>query len=143
MNSILILLLLAQPQKETNPLKIVLNSSITLYQKIISPSQGDVCNFSPSCSHFGKQAIEKHGPLWGSLMAADRFMRCNPWAYQYFDTYYSGFKNQKIYDPVQNNFIFGKIRKKETSSLIPSPLKEESYHLIPSPVKGEGKGEGE
>ena len=126
MNSLLILLLLAQPPKQTNPVKIIINTGITLHQKIISPSQGDVCNFSPSCSRFGKKAIEKHGPIWGSLMAADRLMRCNPWAYQHFDTYYSGIKNQKIYDPIQNNFIFGKIRKKNNSFLIPSFLMRES-----------------
>lgn len=111
MNLLLVLSILTQSQRETNPVKIVIGFGITLHQKIVSSSQGDVCNFSPSCSNFGKKSIEKYGALWGSLMAVDRLMRCNPWAYQHFNTYYSGIKNHKIYDPVENNFIFGKFRR--------------------------------
>ncbi len=111
MNLLFICLLLTQPHRETNPVKIVIKTSLSIYQKIISPSQGDVCNFSPSCSHFAKEAISKYGPLWGSLMASDRFMRCNPWSYQHINTYYPGIKNHKIHDPVDNNFIFKNIKK--------------------------------
>lgn len=110
-------IVLTQFPKEINPISIVINTGITIHQKIFASSQGDVCNYSPSCSHFAKRAMAKYGPLWGSLMAADRLMRCNPGAYQYFDTYYSGIKDHKIYDPVENNFIFGKIKKpKDTTS---------------------------
>lgn len=111
MHLLMALLLLTQPPYETNPLQIVIGTGINLYQKIISPAQGEVCNFSPSCSHFAQEAIQKYGPLWGSLMAADRLMRCNPWAYKNFKTYYSDIKNYKFYDPVEDNFIFGKIKK--------------------------------
>jgi hypothetical protein len=110
MQVLFILFIVAQPLNETNPLKIVLGTGFNLYQKIISPAQGDVCNFEPSCSQFAKEAIKKYGQ-WGVLMGADRLMRCNPWAYQHCDTYYSGIKNYKIYDPIENNFIFGEIRK--------------------------------
>ena len=109
MELVFALLIFTQPH-ETNPVKIVLGTTINIYQKVISSSQGDICNFSPSCSHFAEQAIEKHGPLWGSLMGADRFMRCNIWSFRHFNTYYSGIKNYKIYDPIENNFIFGEIR---------------------------------
>lgn len=111
------LLLFNQFPKETNPVKIVVGAGIGLYQKFIAPAQGDVCNFSPSCSNFAKQAILKYGPFWGSLMMADRLMRCQPGAYQYFNTYYSGIKDQKIYDPVENNYIFGKIDKSNRTML--------------------------
>ena len=108
MEALLILLLFAQSPHETNPVKIVIGTGIGLYQKVISPSQGDVCNFSPSCSHFTKQSIEEYGPLWGSLMGADRLMRCNAFSHQYLFTYYSKIKDRKIYDPVEYNFIFVK-----------------------------------
>jgi len=101
----------------TNPARIIASSGLRLYQKFISPSQGDVCNFSPSCSHFAKEAIEKHGIIWGSLMASDRLQRCNPWAFGSFDTYYEGIKDYKIYDPVKNNYIFGTIIKDRTKHL--------------------------
>jgi putative membrane protein insertion efficiency factor len=115
---VLIILCLVVPVKyETNPLKIVVNSSLHAYQKFISPGQGDVCNFSPSCSHFAKEAISEHGPLWGTLMAADRLMRCNPWAYTHYGTYYREIKNYKLYDPVENNFIFEKRKRKDTTRI--------------------------
>ncbi|MEO0129950.1 MAG: membrane protein insertion efficiency factor YidD [candidate division WOR-3 bacterium] len=108
---ILILLLFSQPPQETNPVKIVFNTTIKLYQKIISPAQGDVCNFSPSCSHFAADAIEKYGIFLGTLMSADRLMRCNPSAINYYDTFYSGIKDNKVYDPVENNYILEPIKK--------------------------------
>lgn len=115
MNVLFILFIVTQLPKETNPIKIVISSGFSLYQKFISPSQGDVCNFEPSCSHFAKKSIKKYG-LWGCLMATDRLMRCNPWAYQHFDTYYSGIKKQKIYDPIENNFIFRELKKIDDST---------------------------
>ena len=106
MNVILTILLLTQAPHETNPAKIVTSSGFKLYQKLISPSQGDVCNFSPSCSHFAMESIEKHGIIWGTLMASDRLQRCNPWALGSFDKYYAGIKDRKIYDPINNNYIW-------------------------------------
>ncbi len=115
--SLLFIFLLTQYPKETNPVKIVFGTGIVLYQKLISPSQGDVCNFSPSCSNFAKEAIAKYGILWGSLMAGDRLLRCNPGAVNYYDTYYSGLKEGKIFDPIENNYIFGKIQKPDTADI--------------------------
>uniref|UniRef100_A0A7V3RGI2 Membrane protein insertion efficiency factor YidD n=1 Tax=candidate division WOR-3 bacterium TaxID=2052148 RepID=A0A7V3RGI2_UNCW3 len=97
---------------ETNPVKIVFKTAIRLYQKAISPAQGDVCNFSPSCSQFAAEAIGKYGIFWGTLMSADRLMRCNPDAINYYNTFYSGIKDNKVYDPVENNYIFAPIKKR-------------------------------
>jgi len=52
---------------------------IRLYQKIISPAlPPDTCRFYPSCSHYGYQAIYKHGIFRGGGMAIWRIIRCNP-----------------------------------------------------------------
>jgi len=52
---------------------------IRLYQMTISRAlPGDTCRFYPSCSHYGYQAIYKHGFIKGSLMATWRVLRCNP-----------------------------------------------------------------
>ena len=52
---------------------------IRLYQKIISPTlPPDTCRFYPSCSHYGYQAIYKHGIIRGGGMAVWRVLRCNP-----------------------------------------------------------------
>ena len=52
---------------------------IRLYQMTISRGlPANTCRFYPSCSHYGYQAVYKHGALKGSLMAAWRVLRCNP-----------------------------------------------------------------
>lgn len=104
-----------QPIKETNPLNIILNAGITIHQKVLSPAQGEVCNFTPSCSRFGRKALNDYGVIWGSLMTADRLMRCNPWSIEHLNTYYSGIKSGRIYDPVEHNYIFNRIKKMDTT----------------------------
>ena len=106
METLLVLLLLLQPPHQTDPVKIVTSTGFKLYKTLISPSQGDVCNFSPSCSQYARQSIEKYGIIFGSMMASDRLLRCNPWAYQYYDEYYSEIRGYKLYDPIENNYIF-------------------------------------
>ncbi len=52
---------------------------IRLYQKVVSPSlPANTCRFYPSCSHYGYQAIYKHGAFKGLIMAIWRVLRCNP-----------------------------------------------------------------
>jgi len=59
--------------------RLALLALIRLYQKTISRGlPPDTCRFYPSCSHYGYQAIYKYGALKGSLMAAWRVLRCNP-----------------------------------------------------------------
>ncbi len=50
------------------------------YQLTISPLTGPRCKFSPSCSHYGIEAVRVHGAVVGSAMAAWRVLRCNPWS---------------------------------------------------------------
>lgn len=52
---------------------------IRLYQVTISRAlPKNTCRFYPSCSHYGYQAIYKHGAIKGSFMAIWRVLRCNP-----------------------------------------------------------------
>lgn len=121
MFTVLLLMVLTHPPYETNPLSLVLDTGIKFYQKVISTSQGDACNFHPSCSRFARQAIRKYGFLWGILMTSDRLMRCNPSAYKHFNTYYPGLHEYHIYDPVENNYIFGEMKKPDTTKDMPVP----------------------
>jgi putative membrane protein insertion efficiency factor len=58
---------------------------IRIYQRTISPNLGDVCRFSPSCSHYTYEAIEVHGLLKGSWLGLRRLVRCVPWGERGFD----------------------------------------------------------
>jgi uncharacterized protein len=51
---------------------------IRVYQRLVSPSLGRNCRFSPSCSAFAVEAINTHGFLRGSAMSARRLARCQP-----------------------------------------------------------------
>lgn len=54
---------------------------IRLYQvtlsKILPPGS---CRFYPTCSHYGYQAIAKHGLVKGSGLAVWRVARCQPFS---------------------------------------------------------------
>ena len=51
---------------------------IRCYQRLISPVLPRCCRFQPSCSAYAIEAIQKKGFLRGSLKAAWRILRCNP-----------------------------------------------------------------
>ncbi len=49
------------------------------YRATISHAYGDVCKYYPSCSAYAVGAVQQHGALKGSVMAAARIARCHPW----------------------------------------------------------------
>lgn len=55
------------------------------YQKLISRYTPPVCRFHPSCSHYAVEALQVHGVWRGSLLAANRIARCNPFFSGGFD----------------------------------------------------------
>lgn len=111
MFALLAIVLVFQTPLETDPAKIVISTGLGLYRSLISPGQGDVCNFSPSCSRYAGEAISKYGPIWGTLMASDRLLRCNPWAYRSYGTHYPEIREMKLHDPVENNYLLDPIEE--------------------------------
>jgi putative membrane protein insertion efficiency factor len=51
---------------------------IRVYRYVLSPWLGTRCRFEPSCSQYALQAIQEHGALKGSWLAARRLTRCHP-----------------------------------------------------------------
>jgi len=49
---------------------------IDVFQRYISPVDGDRCPMHPSCSGYAAEAVKKHGPVMGWIMACDRLLRC-------------------------------------------------------------------
>ncbi len=58
---------------------------IKAYRRFLSPMLPRSCRFTPSCSLYTLQAIEKYGLLKGSLMGAWRVLRCHPFSKGGFD----------------------------------------------------------
>jgi putative membrane protein insertion efficiency factor len=58
---------------------------IQAYQRFISPALPRRCKYHPTCSAYAVQAIKRFGILRGSLLAAWRLLRCNPWSHGGYD----------------------------------------------------------
>ncbi|MDP0500350.1 MAG: membrane protein insertion efficiency factor YidD [Verrucomicrobiota bacterium JB022] len=63
---------------------------VTLYRWFLSPLlhtlvPGSGCRFEPTCSRYALQALQEHGPLYGSWLAIRRLSRCHPWGGCGFD----------------------------------------------------------
>lgn len=61
---------------------------IRFYQRHISPATPPSCRFTPTCSHYAYEAIQKYGAIKGGFLALRRLLRCHP--------FYKG----DYYDPV-------------------------------------------
>lgn len=82
--------------------KIAALSAIKFYQNFISPLlRKNKCNFTPSCSRYGYQAVEKYGALKGGVMAFERLSRCHPWSW---NEKYDEVRQKHLYDPPKNNY---------------------------------------
>ena len=66
-------------------LALTLRGAIRAYQLLISPAFPPSCRYYPSCSHYAAEAVERHGPWHGSLLAARRLLRCHPWGGSGYD----------------------------------------------------------
>ncbi len=51
-----------------------------VYKTAISPLLMSCCKFHPTCSAYAREAIERHGVVRGSWLAAGRILRCRPFA---------------------------------------------------------------
>ena len=69
-------------------MKRFLLGAIRFYQRAISPYFPARCRFTPTCSAYAVEAIQKYGACRGLCLAMKRFLRCHP--------FYKG----DYYDPV-------------------------------------------
>ncbi|MGM9819577.1 MAG: membrane protein insertion efficiency factor YidD [Candidatus Onthomorpha sp.] len=58
---------------------------IRFYQTAISPHTPPACRFTPTCSQYALEAIQKYGPFKGGFLALKRILRCNPWGGSGYD----------------------------------------------------------
>lgn len=55
------------------------------YKLTLSPLIGRGCRFAPSCSEYAAEALIRHGPARGTMLAAGRVCRCGPWGGSGYD----------------------------------------------------------
>lgn len=52
--------------------------AIRLYQKLVSPNLGRNCRYSPTCSTYAAESIQKFGVVRGVWLGVKRISRCHP-----------------------------------------------------------------
>jgi putative membrane protein insertion efficiency factor len=93
----------ADYELETSSPRIVLLGALTIFQRYISPIDGDRCGFVPTCSAYARRAVGRQGAFLGVIMTADRLMRCTVFKRPGPD--YLLLPSGKLFDPVDNNLL--------------------------------------
>lgn len=60
------------------PMRKLLLLLVGLYRVAISPLKPSCCRYIPTCSDYARQALQVHGPFYGSWLAVRRILRCHP-----------------------------------------------------------------
>ena len=72
-------------KKTFRPLTKLLIGLIRLYQITLSPWLGGACRYTPTCSNYGIEALEKYGAFKGGWLTIKRVISCNPWGGSGYD----------------------------------------------------------
>jgi uncharacterized protein len=69
------------PSRIAGALREAVLAPVHLYRRLISPLLPQRCKYYPSCSSYAVQAVRELGILRGTVVAAWRLARCNPWSH--------------------------------------------------------------
>ena len=58
---------------------------VRFYQYAIRPLLPNACRYTPSCSAYAIEAIDKYGAIKGMWLGLKRILRCHPWGGQGYD----------------------------------------------------------
>ncbi len=75
--------MIAEPEPY-RPHRVLARGAFRLFHRHFSPYDGSRCPFCPTCSEYGRLAVERHGVLRGSVLAAGRLQRCNSGAAPFY-----------------------------------------------------------
>jgi len=78
------------PEKNAQPasakfLAFILALPIRFYRICISPMIPSRCRYTPTCSEYALEALDKHGPIRGLWLSVKRIARCHPWGSHGYD----------------------------------------------------------
>ncbi len=66
-------------------MKYLLLLLVRFYQLFISPLIPPRCRYTPTCSQYAIEALQKHGALKGGCLATKRICKCHPWGGSGYD----------------------------------------------------------
>ena len=66
-------------------MKTLFIALIRFYQRFISPLTPAACRFTPTCSQYTLEAIQKYGAIKGTWLGIKRICRCHPWGGSGYD----------------------------------------------------------
>ena len=58
---------------------------VRVYQRYLSPLTPPSCRYTPTCSQYTIEALQKHGLFKGGWLAVKRIASCNPWGGSGYD----------------------------------------------------------
>ena len=67
------------------PLAYLFSLPVRAYRLLFSPWVGHNCRYQPTCSAYALEALERHGGVKGSWLAARRILRCHPFGASGYD----------------------------------------------------------
>ena len=66
-------------------MKRLLIGLVYLYRVTLGHVLGGHCRFTPTCSQYAIDALNKHGAISGAWRTAKRLCRCHPWGGSGYD----------------------------------------------------------
>jgi putative membrane protein insertion efficiency factor len=60
-------------------MKAIVLGLLRFYKRYVSPAMPPSCRFTPTCSEYAYEAIERYGVIKGGWMGLRRLARCHPW----------------------------------------------------------------
>lgn len=59
-------------------MKYLILDFLKLYKTLLSPLFPPACRFTPTCSEYAAQVVEKYGAIGGTWLGLKRILRCQP-----------------------------------------------------------------
>jgi len=64
--------------KNNSTPQLIATSLLKAYQRWLSPLLGNNCRFTPTCSFYAIEAINRFGVVKGCWLASKRILKCHP-----------------------------------------------------------------
>ncbi|HUG55673.1 MAG TPA: membrane protein insertion efficiency factor YidD [Candidatus Limnocylindrales bacterium] len=55
-------------------------AALRWYKRSVSPLLPPACRYTPTCSEYAMEAVERYGVLRGAALAARRLLSCHPFS---------------------------------------------------------------